>query len=315
MTSREPSRSIPCVVACVALIAACAGRPWVPLSLGGFREARDVERARLTLADRSTVTVSSPTVERDRWNREYVTGHDAQRCLSGRCAALSSERHVWLMGVTAAEVWRVRPPPAARVDLTASFPFLLFAPSTALRESSFGAGATLRLATRSGFGAAFAFGGATTLSLGSLDSRNTPLLEAYISGALGDVMALYRLRPVGTDHRGFAIDILAGVSVGDLQWRRGHSATTSNCGWSFFSSCEVTTVTEYVNPPQTFSSGRRIGPALGLSFDGRAGTFLGGVSVTWRALYYIDPASPTVRDDGPVHVVIAQAYMGFGFSL
>ncbi len=312
MTSREPSRSIQCVVACAAVIAACAGRPWVPLSVAALREARNLESARVTLTDRSTVTFSSPTIERDRVQGDHLSGRALQRCLAGRCTPVGAVSTVPLEGVAAAEVRYMRPPPTLRADLTVSFPFSMFAPGTNLDASGLGAGATLRVVTRWGVGLGWSYGGAGRISISM--RAPTTVEEAYVSGALSDMMALYRQRLLGDLRRGLAIDILAGVSFGNLNWNPGHSAYAGNCGWLSWN-CTETVVTEYVPPPQTFSSGQRVGPALGLNFDGRAGAFVGGLGVTWRALYYNDAVPPSVRDEGPVHVVTVSAYAGVGLTL
>lgn len=151
-------------------------------------------------------------------------------------------------------------------------------------------------------------------TLGKVRDVLAAVTEILAAGALSDVMALYRQRLLGDLRRGLAIDILAGVSFGNLNWNPGHSAYAGNCGWLSWN-CTETVVTEYVPPPQTFSSGQRVGPALGLNFDGRAGAFVGGLGVTWRALYYNDAVPPSVRDEGPVHVVTVSAYAGVGLTL
>lgn len=312
MTSRESFRSILCVAVCAALFAACAGRPWVPLSVAELRSARNVERARVTLTDQSTVTLASPTVARDRVQGDVLSGRALERCVAGRCTRVGADSTVRLEGVAAAEVRYARPPPTLRTDLTVSFPFSMFAPGTKLDASGLGAGATLRVATRWGVGLGWSYGGAGRLSLSF--GAPTTVEAAYVSGALSDVMALYRQRLLGDLRQGLAIDFLAGVSFGNLSWNPGHSAYAGSCGWLSWN-CTETVVTEYIPPPQTFSSGQRVGPALGLSFDIRASAFVGGLGATWRALYYNDAVAPRVRDDGPVHVITVSAYAGVGFTL
>lgn len=306
--SGAPS-SVSLLVVCASLTLACAGRQWVRVDPRSLAEGAPHERARLTFADRSTVTVASPRVVRDRAQGEVITGEAVERCVAGRCVNDIIETQVRLDVVTSAEVWRTpspRPPPTLRVDLAAHFPYVLTAPGTGLAGSALAAGVSLRGATRWGVGLALTFGGGGQyeVSLGP-DQR---LKEAFVNAMLGDVMGLYRVRLVGNDRRGLAIDVLAGVSFGRVEWNAGHGASTG-CTW--LGGCS--SVTEYVSPLQTFSTGQRIGSALGLSFDGRAGAFVGGLGVTWRALYYNDSTAPRVTDDGPVHIVTVSAHAGVGF--
>lgn len=297
------------LLALVTLGAAAAGgcaRPWEPVSPQGLTAGGAIEEARLTLHDRQVFTIVTP-----RRVGDAIHAVVRARCFEGHCAELAtpSPGVFPLAAVASAEVHAVRPPPRVRVDLDLGAPFVLSAPGTELRESSLGGVAALRVATRSGLGASVSVGGA-----GQLHFSRSSLVESYVSGWMVDVMALYRFRLVGDDRRGIGVDVSAGLSSAHLNWNDGHGAYSGDCGL-FSWSCTETLVTPYTSPPRSFTSGARVGPALGLGVDGRAGAFVGGFNVTYRALVYNGDAAPIAAEPDAVHTVTAFGHLGFGFSL
>ncbi len=305
MATAVIARTLRALVALGAASWGCA-RPWEPVSLQGLTAGGSIEEARLTLRDRQVFTIVAPRVA-----REAIHADVRARCFEGRCAELAapSPGVFPLTAVARIEVRYVRPPPSVRVDLDLGAPFILSAPGTGLRESALGGVAALRFATRSGFGASVSVGGA-----GRLDMSRGSVVEAYVSGWTVDVMALYRVRLAGDDRRGLGVDVAAGLSSANLSWHEGHGAYSGDCGW-FSWSCTETLVTPYTAPPRSFTSGARVGPALGLGVDGRAGAFVGGFNVTYRALVYNGDAAPIAAEPAAVHAVTAFGHVGFGFSL
>ena len=280
-------------------------RPWVPVRPDALTAGGEVDFARLTLRDSTVVTVSSPRVERD-----HIAASVRTRCEGGRCV------QVWrnyagqfpLSSVALAEV-QYRGAPRARIDFGFSPGYLIAAPGTGANASALGTGTSVRFALRSGFGAVLSAGAA----VGGLGA-DTSVVEASVYGAAFDAMALYRLRPLGNDRRGLGIDLSLGLSTMYLVWDHGHSALSKSCGW-FEWNCDATVVTPYTPPPQAFTSGLRVGPALGVGFAGRYEGFVAGIDVLYRALAYADTNVEIAAEPALLNVISAYAYLGFGFSI
>ncbi len=303
-TSLASETRLALLALCGALAWGCA-RPWVPVRPDALTAGGEVDYARLTLRDGSAITVSEPRLEGAR-----IEGRVRTRCEGGRCVPPwgNFRGEISAASVASAEV-QYGGAPRARIDCGFSPGYLIAAPGTGANANFLGVGTSVRFALRSGFGAVVT-AGATVGGLGS----DTTVVEASVYGAAIDAMALYRLRPLGHDRRGLGIDLSLGLSTAHLFWDGGHSAYSKSCGW-FDWNCDATLVTEYISPPQAFTSGQRVGPALGLGLAGRYEGFVAGVDVVYRALAFTDSSVPVAAEPSVVHVISAYGYVGFGFSI
>lgn len=293
------------LVLCLALLAGCAARPWIAVSPEALDRGPRVEAATVRLHGGTEATLDGPRRE-----GAQIVGQGVSRCSGAWCPTIHARSAVPTASVVAMWVWYVRPPPAVRVDFELAVPSVLVPLGAGVRASPLGAGVGVRLASRSGFGGHARFSGA-----GSLGTSYGTVETAHAEGWFLDLAALYRWRPVGDDRTGMGVDLSVGLSAANMSFDRGHSAYADPCGLiSIFGNCNRTVVTEYVSPEASFSSGRRVGPALGVSLDGRVKALVFGVSATYRALVYTGD-SPIAAEPAALSVLTVAVYAGLGFSL
>ncbi len=230
----------------------------------------------------------------------HALGRKTAGSLFALCAALASEAQAQPLPE------RV---PSVRIDIDLGVPFSLAAPGTGVDGSYLGVGAALRVATRSGVGVLMSTGVA-----GRLGDSTASVVTPYLTGSVIDLMAFYRFGSASRDLSGLGLDLSLGVSYGDLTWNGGHGAYTQDCsGLSL--NCREVELSPYTSPPPSFKSGSRIGPALGLGVDVRAGAFVIGLNVTYRALFFNGAAPPLATESDPVSAVSLFLHVGFGFAL
>lgn len=290
---------------CLALFAGCAPRPWIAVSPDALDRGPPVEAATVRLHGGTEATLVGPRREGAR-----IVGQEVSRCAGAWCPTIHARNAVPTASVEAIWVWYLRPPPAVRVDVELAFPSMLVPLGAGVRAGPLGAGAGLRVATRVGFGGHVRFSGA-----GSLGTNYSSVETAHAEGWFLDLAALYRWRPVGDDRVGMGVDLSVGVSAANVSFERGHSAYADPCGWiSFGGNCNRTVAIEYTSPPQSFSTGERVGPSLGLSLDGRIRALVFGVSATYRALVYTGDHR-IAAEPAALSVLTVAGYAGVGFTL
>ena len=139
-------------------------------------------------------------------------------------------------------------------------------------------------------------------------------MTPYVTGSVIDLMVFYRVGSANRDLSGLGLDLSVGFSSADLTWNAGHGAYTQSCPYLSLD-CRETELSPYDASSASFRSGSRIGPALGIGVDARAGAFVIGLNATYRALYFEGSAAPLAKESDPVHTVSLFFHLGFGFAL